>query len=83
MYAEDWAEWHEAHEERRARPHGFLAATGLHWLTPEWQTFEDVPGEWREGPDGVMLRRGSSDQIVDGNLMLGDVLAEVGTRPRA
>jgi uncharacterized protein (DUF1684 family) len=56
MYADDWAAWHEAHESRRAAPHGFLAVTGLHWLSPDWQTFDDVPGSWRGGPDGVWVR---------------------------
>jgi uncharacterized protein len=89
MYAEEWASWHETHERRRARPHGFLAATGLHWLTAAWQSFGDVPGEWRDGPGGVTVRLPAGDErhlgVVgeDGvDLMLGDVLAEVARRGR-
>jgi uncharacterized protein (DUF1684 family) len=88
MYADDWAAWHEAHERRRARPHGFLAATGLHWLTDDWQRFDDVPGEWRDGPGGVTVRlpEGPRDLgVVDEHgveVMFGDVLAEVARRGR-
>ncbi|MEV6851463.1 DUF1684 domain-containing protein [Actinoplanes sp. NPDC051411] len=86
MYADDWAAWHEAHERRRARPHGLLAATGLHWLTPEWQRFDDVPGEWRDAPDGVSMRTEDGETNLgqvgeDGvELMFGDVMAEVARR---
>ncbi|MFI6071327.1 DUF1684 domain-containing protein [Actinoplanes sp. NPDC051343] len=86
MYAEDWAAWHQAHERRRARPHGLLAATGLHWLTADWQSFDDVPGEWRDGPDGVSVRSGQGERHLghvdeDGvELMFGDVMAEVTRR---
>jgi uncharacterized protein (DUF1684 family) len=86
MYADDWAAWHEAHESRRAAPHGFLAATGLHWLSPSWETFEDVPGSWRSGLDGVSVRLPSGVRDLgfvdeDGvDLMIGEVLAEVALR---
>jgi uncharacterized protein (DUF1684 family) len=32
-FQEEWDLWHAGHEQRRADPHGFLAITGLHWLT--------------------------------------------------
>lgn len=86
MYADDWAEWHEAHERNRARPHGFLATTGLHWLSPDWQRFDDVPGEWREGPEGVTVRLPEGDRhlgVIDEDgvdLMFGEVLAEIARR---
>jgi uncharacterized protein (DUF1684 family) len=93
MYADDWAAWHEAHESRRAAPHGFLAVTGLHWLSPDWQTFDDVPGSWRGGPDGVSVRLSAGQGVAepglvdlgpvdeDGvDLMIGEVLAEVALR---
>jgi hypothetical protein len=86
MYADERAVWHEQHERKRAAPHGFLAATGLHWLSGEWQRFGDVPGEWCDGPDGVRVRLPSGERHLgavdeDGvDLMLGDVLAEVARR---
>jgi uncharacterized protein (DUF1684 family) len=80
MYADDWVTWHEAHERRRGRPYGFLAVTGLHWLSAEWQSFDDVPGEWRAGPDGVTVRLPEGEQRVDGEIRFGDVRAEVARR---
>jgi uncharacterized protein (DUF1684 family) len=86
MYADDWAAWHDAHERRRARPHGLLAATGLHWLTGEPQRFDDVPGSWRNGPGGVTVTLPDGDRhlgVVDergAELMFGEVLVEVARR---
>jgi uncharacterized protein len=45
-----WAEWHREHEVRRADPHGFLAVTGLHWLTDRPQRVAGTPGWWSTGP---------------------------------
>src|SRR5689334_24435435 len=50
MYSDVWAEWHTEHERRRSAPHGFLAVTGLHWLSGSPRSFEDVPGEWSSSP---------------------------------
>ena len=55
-FAQEWEVWHRQHETARADPHGFLAITGLHWLTGEPQRFPDAPGEWWTGPDGVTVR---------------------------
>ncbi|SDT48261.1 DUF1684 domain-containing protein [Actinoplanes derwentensis] len=71
-FQEQWDQWHAAHEKRRADPHGFLAITGLHWLTDTPQRFDDAPGDWSTGPDGVTvaLAEGESltlsDQVITG-----------------
>ena len=44
-FVESWAEWHRRHEALRADRHGFLAITGLHWLTEEPQRFPDGPNK--------------------------------------
>ncbi|GIF07361.1 DUF1684 domain-containing protein [Actinoplanes siamensis] len=54
-FEQQWKQWHDEHEERRAAPHGFLAITGLHWLDETPRRFPDAPGEWRTGPDGVVV----------------------------
>jgi len=62
-----WREWHRAQEAKLADPHGFLAITGLHWLTDEPQRFEDAPGEWVTDADGVRVVLGEGESItVDG-----------------
>ncbi|GAA1624330.1 DUF1684 domain-containing protein [Actinoplanes couchii] len=71
-FQEQWDQWHAAHEKRRADPHGFLAITGLHWLTGDPQRFDGAPGAWSTGPDGVtvVLDEGESlslsDQVITG-----------------
>jgi uncharacterized protein (DUF1684 family) len=72
-FAEQWADWHRQHEARRADRHGFLAITGLHWLTGRPQRFPDAPGEWWTGPDGVEVRLADGeDLLVDGARVGGE-----------
>jgi uncharacterized protein (DUF1684 family) len=72
-FTADWAAWHEQHETVRADPHGFLAITGLHWLTGEPQRFPDAPGEWWTGPDGVRVRVADGEELrVDGERIRGE-----------
>jgi uncharacterized protein (DUF1684 family) len=66
-FTAEWEAWHAEHEARLADPHGFLAITGLHWLTGEPQRFPDAPGEWLTGPDGVVVTlAGDEELVVDG-----------------
>ncbi|WCN79343.1 DUF1684 domain-containing protein [Micromonospora sp. LH3U1] len=71
-FDEDWQEWHRRHEEARADPHGFLAVTGLHWLTPAPQRFPDLPGEWHTGAGGPVVALGADEElVVDGRRVRG------------
>lgn len=54
-FDEEWRAFREAREERLRDPHGWLAVTGLHWLGEQPRRFDDVPGEWSVGPDGVVV----------------------------
>jgi uncharacterized protein (DUF1684 family) len=66
-FATDWQRWHVTHESVLADPHGFLAITGIHWLTDEGQRFPDAPGEWSTGADGVTVVLGADEELaVDG-----------------
>lgn len=67
----DWQAWHEAHEQRRADDHGFLAITSINWLTDEPQRFADAPGEWTTGPDGIVVDLGSETVTIDGAEVTG------------
>lgn len=51
----EWQEWRRQREERLRDPSGFLAITGLHWLGEKPQRFDDVPGSWTSGADGVTV----------------------------
>jgi uncharacterized protein (DUF1684 family) len=50
-----WEDWHGTHEQRRADLHGFLAVTGLHWLTAEPTAFDGIPGVWSTGSEGPVV----------------------------
>lgn len=54
-FAAEWADWHAAHERRRADPHGFLAVTHLPWLGAEPARLDGVPGTWSMEDDAVTL----------------------------
>ncbi|MCU7727611.1 DUF1684 domain-containing protein [Actinoplanes sp. KI2] len=71
MYSDVWAEWHAEHERRRSAPHGFLAVTGLHWLSGSPQRFEDVPGEWSSSPGGVTVTLRDGEDLTLGDRPLG------------
>ncbi|WP_213813667.1 DUF1684 domain-containing protein [Glaciihabitans sp. dw_435] len=84
-FAAEWLRWHARHEEQRADKHGFLAITGLHWLTKDPTRFDDAPGLWSTGEAGpvVELEAGESlvvqDAEVTGRYEFG-VIAERGSR---
>jgi len=66
-FLQEWGRWHRQHEAGLADEHGFLAITSIHWLTAEAQRFDDAPGTWLTGTDGVtvILDRGEDLRIDD------------------
>ena len=67
-----WQAWHAGQEARLADPHGFLAITSLHWLTETPQRFDDAPGAWPTGPDGVTVDLADGEELViDGAAVRG------------
>jgi uncharacterized protein (DUF1684 family) len=84
-FAVEWTRWRRDHEAKLADPYGFLAVTGLHWLTAEPQRFDDAPGAWSATADGVTVTlEDTEDLIVDGNPVHGThhfaPIAERGSR---
>jgi uncharacterized protein (DUF1684 family) len=71
-FAAEWASWHDLHETARASEHGFLAVTGLHWLTAEPERFDDAPGEWSTGDDGPVVELAEGETLtIDGRTVSG------------
>ena len=71
-FEQDWQAWHEATQARLAAPHGFLAITALHWLTPTPQRFEGVPGQWSTSEEGVVVDLGDHEELaLDGQPLAG------------
>jgi uncharacterized protein len=62
-FTREWRDWHRDHESRLADPHGFLAITNLHWLTGEPERFDDAPGAWSTGPDGVVVTLDDGEEL--------------------
>jgi uncharacterized protein (DUF1684 family) len=67
-FATQWQHWHVTHESALADPHGFLAITGIHWLTGEAQRFADAPGEWWTDVDGVTVVLAPGEELVVGGV---------------
>jgi uncharacterized protein (DUF1684 family) len=59
-----WERWHQEHEQRRASPLGFLAITGLHWLSDQPARFDDVPGSWSSDSDGVNVQLDVGEDLI-------------------
>lgn len=83
QFGRDWEEWHREHERRRADGHGFLAVTGLHWLSGEPTRFPGLPGEWSTGAEGPVVDLGAGESLgIDGHAVTGrhgfGVIAERG-----
>lgn len=71
-FTADWKTWHALHETTLADPHGFLAITGIHWLSEEPQRFPDVPGAWSSCGGGVRVElRADEELVVDGTPVHG------------
>lgn len=71
-FVRDWAAWHEEHERRRADPHGFLAITSIRWLSDSPTRYDDVPGAWSAGADGITVELAEGESlVVDGSEVTG------------
>jgi uncharacterized protein (DUF1684 family) len=72
-FTDNWRQWHREHEAQLASPHGFLAITGLHWLSPEPQRWPDAPGTWRTDGDRVTVVVDEGEDLsVDGQAIHGE-----------
>ncbi|MEU1193864.1 DUF1684 domain-containing protein [Streptomyces sp. NPDC005859] len=69
----DWQEWHRRQEARLADPYGFLAVTGLHWLSEQPERFPDAPGAWSTDADGIVVVLDEGEElVVDGVPVRGE-----------
>lgn len=63
-FAQRWQQWHDGLEQQRRAPHSFLAYTSFNPLSTEPQRFDDVPGTWTTGPEGVIVQL-DAGQVLD------------------
>lgn len=71
-FIQDWKAWHLTREAKLAEPFGWLSVTAMHWLGPQWQKYDGVPGTWCSGPGGVEVAvDGDENLFVDGEPVQG------------
>lgn len=71
-FAAEWEQWHAEHEKQRAHEHGFLAITGLYWLTEQPISLPDAPGTWTIGENGPVVQLSETESLtVDGKPLSG------------
>jgi uncharacterized protein (DUF1684 family) len=72
-FTDEWRSWHADREARLAAPHGFLAITGIHWLSDEPERFDDVPGAWSTDERGPRVVLADAEElVVDGTPVHGE-----------
>jgi uncharacterized protein len=71
-FADGWQAWRDDREQRLRNPHGWLAITAIHWLTPTPQRFDDVPGEWSGAPLEATVRLRSGESLNQDGTVLTD-----------
>jgi uncharacterized protein len=71
-FAARWEVWHAEYETQRARPHGFLSITALHWLNDEPTRFNDAPGAWSCGTSGVRVQLNIDEDLTVEGVRVSD-----------
>ena len=54
-FDEAWNDWHGERERYYGDPLGWVALTGLYWLSDEFETVADLPGRWRADAAAVYV----------------------------
>src|SRR3954447_316079 len=71
-FAAAWRAWHEEKDAALADPHGFLAVTGISWLTGDPQRVPGAPGSWSTGGRGpVVVLDPGEELLLDGTPVTG------------
>ena len=70
-FAAAWTRWHDAHEARRADPHGFLAITSITWLYDEPQEIDGIPGRWLAEGDRPVVELAPGESLEVGGETVG------------
>ncbi|GGF94260.1 hypothetical protein GCM10007304_05070 [Rhodococcoides trifolii] len=71
-FEQDWQAWHTDREAYFADPLGWVALTGLFWLTETPSAVDDLPGLWRADDDGLYVTADKIDGLsVDGIVVDG------------
>ncbi|MET4048011.1 MULTISPECIES: DUF1684 domain-containing protein [unclassified Rhodococcus (in: high G+C Gram-positive bacteria)] len=75
-----WAEWHSERESFYRDPLGWVALTGLYWLTDEFESIADLPWRWRATEAAVHIERAEGTETVKPVEGAPGILVEDGDR---
>ncbi|MCW5951711.1 MAG: DUF1684 domain-containing protein [Propionibacteriaceae bacterium] len=76
----EWRAWWQGADAELAAEHGFLAATGLTWLTEEPATIAGIPGRWLVSGGQALVELGEGEALVIGDLRVdGETVLRVPT----
>lgn len=64
----EWRDWWQDADAQLAAEHGFLAATGLTWLTGEPATIAGIPGRWLTRDGEALVELADGERLVIGDL---------------
>ena len=79
-FAAEWKAWHDRREARLRAEDGWLALSGLHWLSPGENRIPGLPGAFLLADGKVMLRASAGDGFVlDGQPAAERILASDAT----
>jgi uncharacterized protein (DUF1684 family) len=72
-FDQEWQQWRLAHEHDLAAPHGFLAVTGIYWLTATPERLPGAPGQWWVDDEGAKVILDDAETLaVDGVVVTGE-----------
>ncbi|MGU3437897.1 DUF1684 domain-containing protein [Actinomycetes bacterium M1A6_2h] len=69
-FEQDWKIWHTEREAYFADPLGWVALTGLFWLTDTPSAVDDLPGLWRADDNGVYVTADKIDGLSIGGTLV-------------
>jgi len=62
-FVEEWEAWHREHEAWRTAPTGYLAVTGLFWLSATPQRIPGIPGAWAADDTGPRIELDKEERV--------------------
>jgi uncharacterized protein (DUF1684 family) len=68
----EWSAWRDAREQGLRDPRGWLAITGIHWLTLTPQRVDGVPGTWAGDRGGAAVSLEAGESVTVRGVTLGD-----------
>jgi uncharacterized protein len=69
-FGRQWQQWRLARERDLAAPHGFLAVTGIFWLTATPERYPGAPGEWSTDGDGVKVVLDEGETLTEDDVVI-------------